>query len=158
MSAEHLLPVQYPLIWLWFMFCRGLKSFSITSSTQICWTLFCQVLWEVKLKICSVAQRSSYMSHQRYQGWWIDGGKVTRDNVASWDLHSEKQSVWRREMVDGVKVSWQFGNSLVDTPCTTTMVAACTHSKRRIISVWSILCFVTRCLMLSQISPDHFGF
>lgn len=94
------------------MFCRGLKRFSVTSSTQICWTPFCQVLWEGKLKICSMSQRSSYMSHQRHQGWWRDGDKaMSWRKQRCWCLN-ETDIVQSRVHGEGKRVEWRCPGSL----------------------------------------------
>lgn len=64
----------------------------------------------------------------------------------------KKQRVKRcLEKVDGRKVFWQFGNSVVGTASTLTAVAALwsayVHVKRRTISVWSIFCIFSILLL-----------
>lgn len=131
------------------MFCRGLKRFSVTSSTQICWTLFCQVLWEGKLKICSMSQRSSYMSHQRHQGWW-------RDKAMSW----RKQRCWCLNETDIVKSRVHGEGKRVEWRCPGSLGALCWMllaqpprwlppcPQERTISVWGIFCVSPMLLLL----------
>lgn len=112
-----------------------------------------------------MAHKSSYMSYQRYQGRGIDGDKVMSWRKQRYCLNETnmvQSSVRRREKVDGMKVSWQFGNSVLDTPCTTTVVLfACTQEENHFCLEYLLYfpnVLVTPCLTLSQISPYHFAF
>lgn len=141
MSAEHLLLVQYPSAF-------NLIVIHVLQRTQKLFSniIYPNVLNSVlpgfmgrQIKIYSMVQSSS-MSYQRGQGWWIDGvwAAASRDNVALMIMILWKAECMEGEKVGGMESCWRFGNSMVDIPCTTNLLAACMHSKRRTISVWSI--------------------